>query len=592
MLRAARSKGVTGLMFVAIIVPARVRRIAFAPFAAQLERAAARRPGSRYAPQLAFVARWSVGPLDAARDLARRAGTSTASAPVARRQLAIMARVAGLRDVAAEIVASLPDDRSGEIEVLRGRIAIDEGRYTDALLQAELGLDQGVRGGREVAEIARGQLTAMQAGWTPDLGTIGSRLSANRGAATRGRIVHLVSVSLPYRQAGYTVRTEAVARCQRAAGLDPHVATRAGFPRNIGVRRAPAQLSLEGIPHHLIEADIDQDQRLDRALTNSARATVALLERLRPAALHPASNYQQAQIALALARPLGIPVVYEVRGFWEETWLSAPSRDETVAMDSERYRLTREAETSAMVAADAIVTLAETMREAIIARGCAPEKVVVVPNAVDTDRFRPVARDEALAASLGIGRHDPVIGYISTFSPYEGIAYLLEAGARLRTRNPGLRVLLVGDGMEEEAIVRTGKRLGLDDGTLIMPGRVPHDRIVDYYSLIDVFVVPRTADRVSGLVTPLKPYEAMAMGQALVVSDLPALREIVLPGQTGLTFKAEDAEDLATVIGGLLDDPTARTRLGGQAREWILANRTWPENGRRYRELFERLGAA
>jgi glycosyltransferase involved in cell wall biosynthesis len=579
-------------MFVAIMLPDHVRRIASAPFAAPLEEIAARRPRSRLAPQLAFVARWSAGPPEAASALALRAGLSAGSAPVARRQLAIMARVAGLRDVAAEIAASIPDDRSGEIEVLRGRIAIDEGRYTDALRHAGLGSDEGIRGGGEVAEMARAQLTAMAAGWTPDLGTIGSRMSASRGAATRGRIVHLVSVSLPYRQAGYTVRTEAVARCQRAAGLDPYVVTRAGFPRSIGVRHAPGHLTLDGIPHHLVEPDIDQDQRLDRALTSSARATVALLERLRPAALQPASNYQQAKIALALARPLGIPVVYEVRGFWEETWLSSPTREEAAAMESDRYRLMREAETSAMVAVDAVVTLAETMRDAIIARGCSPDKVVVVPNAVDTERFRPVPRDEALAASLGIGRKDPVIGYISTFSPYEGIPYLLEAAAKLRRRKRRLRILLVGDGLEEATIVRTGRRLGLDDGTLIMPGRVPHDEIVRYYSLIDIFVVPRTADRVSGLVTPLKPYEAMAMGRAVVVSDLPALREIVMPGETGLTFRPEDADDLASVLGELLDDPHLRARFGRQAREWVVANRTWPENGRRYRELFERLGVA
>jgi glycosyltransferase involved in cell wall biosynthesis len=115
--------------------------------------------------------------------------------------------------------------------------------------------------------------------------------------------------------------------------------------------------------------------------------------------------------------------------------------------------------------------------------------------------------------------------------------------------------------------------------------------VLRYYSLIDVFVVPRTADRVSQLVTPLKPFEAMALERAVVVSDLPALREIVDPGSTGMTFKAEDAADLATVIAGLLDDPALRTRLGRQARRWVLANRTWAANGRRYRELFERLGA-
>ena len=155
-----------------------------------------------------------------------------------------------------------------------------------------------------------------------------------------------------------------------------------------------------------------------------------------------------------------------------------------------------------------------------------------------------------------------------------------------------MRVLLVGDGKDKETLVETGHRLGLDDGTLIMTGRVPHDDVLRYYSLIDVFVVPRTASRVSQLVTPLKPYEAMAMERAVVVSDLPALREMVSPGETGLTFRAEDAAHLADVLGGLLDDPALRARLGRQGREWVLANRTWANNGRLYRELYERLDVA
>jgi glycosyltransferase involved in cell wall biosynthesis len=232
------------------------------------------------------------------------------------------------------------------------------------------------------------------------------------------------------------------------------------------------------------------------------------------------------------------------------------------------------------------------MRAEIIERGCAPDRVVIVPNAVDAERFRPLPRNDARAASLGIEPGDPVVGYITSLSAYEGIPHLLEAAARIRSEHRRLRVLLVGDGDEWDAIAETSRRLGLDDGTLVMPGRVPHDDILDYYGIIDIFVVPRTANRVSRLVTPLKPYEAMAMERAVVVSDLPALREIVVPGETGLTFRAEDADDLARVLGLLLADSTLRTRLGRQAREWIVAERTWTHNGRRYRELFQRLGVA
>ncbi len=169
-------------------------------------------------------------------------------------------------------------------------------------------------------------------------------------------------------------------------------------------------------------------------LAGVVRNAVALLEEFRPAVLQPASNHLQAQVALALGRHAGIPVVYEVRGFWEESWASHSFHDEAAAMETERYLLTRAAETSAMLAADAVVTLSETMRAEIIGRGCDPGKVVIVPNAVDVEQFQPAPRDDALGSSLGIAPGDAVVGYISSFNAYEGIPYLLEAVAMLRSQ--------------------------------------------------------------------------------------------------------------------------------------------------------------
>jgi glycosyltransferase involved in cell wall biosynthesis len=407
-----------------------------------------------------------------------------------------------------------------------------------------------------------------------------------------GRIAHIVFASLPYHESGYCIRSQAVAHCQQAAGLDPRFVTRAGFPRNQGVVGAPAEETIDGVPYYRIAPNYGSGGRQDLTILETVRQAVPLLERLRPAALQPASNHVQGQIALALGRPMGIPVVYEARGFWEETWASHPwhAFDEAIATD--HYRMTREIETHVMRESDAVVTLSETMKAAIVERGVAAERIVVVPNAVDVETFSPRPRDDALAARLGLEPGVPVVGYVSSLNAYEGIRYLLEAAARLRSRGRSLRVLIVGDGQDRPALETRARELGLDDGTLLMPGRVAHDEVLGYYSLIDVFVVPRTADRVSQLVTPLKPFEAMALERAVVVSDLPALREIVQPGETGLTFRAEDADDLATVVEGLLDDPSLRERLGRQAREWVLANRTWAANGRRYRDLFEALGAA
>ena len=169
-----------------------------------------------------------------------------------------------------------------------------------------------------------------------------------------------------------------------------------------------------------------------------------------------------------------------------------------------------------------MVTLSEAMKADVVGRGLDADRVVVVPNAVDVDLFAPRPRDTALAAELGIKDGEVVLGYVSTFAGYEGIRYLIEAGSILKRRGHRVRVLLVGDGDERPALEAEARRLHIDDGTVIFTGRVPHADIQAAYSVIDVFVVPRTADRVSQMVTPLKPYEAMAMERAVVVSGVDA----------------------------------------------------------------------
>ena len=238
------------------------------------------------------------------------------------------------------------------------------------------------------------------------------------------------------------------------------------------------------------------------------------------------------------------------------------------------------------------MTLSQTMRADILSRGgIDADRVTVVPNAVDIASFTPGLRDEALARSLGIEPDETVVGYISSFTAYEGIAYLIEAVALLRQRERRVRLLLVGDGEERANLEAVARQTGLlADGTVIFAGRVPHREIERYYRTIDVFVVPRTNDRVSQLVTPLKPYEAMAMEKALVVSAVGALLEIVEEGVTALTFTPEDPLSLADAMEPLVNDRTARATLGEAARAWVAANRTWEQNGRRYLELYQRLG--
>ena len=413
--------------------------------------------------------------------------------------------------------------------------------------------------------------------------------SSEGGGRTRPihrRVLHLVGKSLPHNESGYAVRTHYVTQAQRAVGLDPYVVTQLGFPWNVSVDDASLYDIADDTPYLRLKTRTDLPQRLDDRLSLNATALHEIVRQVQPSILHAASDYLNALLALAIGRQYGLPVVYEVRGFWEDTWLSG---QEPAAVTRETYVWRAERELECMLAADLVVTLSDAMKEELEKRGVPLEKIVVIPNAVDAQEFVPVQRNVALAGELGIEPREIVLGYISSFTGYEGIQFLIEAIAELIRRGHAVRGLLVGDGPDKSRLEAYAESLELHD-RVIFTGRVPHADILQYYGLIDVFVVPRTADRVSQLVTPLKPFEAMATGRAVVVSDMQALRELVGDGVRGLVFRPEDSVDLANIVEPLLSNRERRVALGRSAREWVSQYRTWASNGERYLAMYNSLG--
>jgi PEP-CTERM/exosortase A-associated glycosyltransferase len=539
-------------------------------------------PGNGHARGARAVALWRLGAREEARRwVAPRNGT--ADLEELRGALEFHLEV-GEADAAWKLLRSAP---RGEVESgLAARVAHGlrrSGELTRAWEAFEVALAAGGRGGsvRRWREVVVGEVQVLSGAWRPSL----PRIPHYR--AVPGRVLHLVGRSLPHVQTGYSVRTRYVTRCQKAAGLDPQVVTQLGFPWSEEVEEAPHWEEVDGIPHHRIPGPPSLPPRLDERMDRNVEALLELVRRVRPAALHAASDYRNALLALEVGRACGIPVVYEVRGFWEETWSSKQEGDD--AEGTVAYQWRRDREIECMRRADRVVTLAEVMREEMAGRGVLPAKVTVVPNAVDPQAFRPVQRDPELAQRLGLGDAEVVVGYVSSFVAYEGIQYLIDAVAELASRGLPVRGLLVGDGEERSALEARARELGVE-GRVLFTGRVPHEEVASYYGLIDAFVVPRTGDRVCHLVTPLKPYEAMAMERAVVVSGVRALREMVIPGETGLVFRPEDPRDLADVLEPLVRSPQRRKELGRAARTWVQAHRTWDQNGERYAALYRELG--
>ena len=393
--------------------------------------------------------------------------------------------------------------------------------------------------------------------------------------------------ALPEIQSGYTLRSRSVALGLQGAGLRIQAVTAAGFPQGSRRLDRPERRPLGNLDVWRI-GGTGTDLSPDELGTATATGLARVIDESGSGVLISTTPYLTAATALAVARSRKRKMIYEVRGFLEETWVS---RAGVGADTSELYQRWRDAETRTMRNADAVVTLSDGMRDEIVARGIPGDRVFVVPNGVDVSSFTPQAPDSALRAQLGIPAGVPVLGYIGSLVQYEGIPDLVRAAALLRDQGVDFRLLIVGSGADAGRISSAIQEADLG-GLVMMPGRVPHAEVRRYHSLIDLFVVPRTADRVCQLVTPLKPYEAMAMGRCVVASDVAAIRQVVREGETGRLATPENPADLARVLRELIEAPEVRVKLGQTAQEWVRRERSWEAIGAIYADVVHRVTSA
>jgi PEP-CTERM/exosortase A-associated glycosyltransferase len=402
------------------------------------------------------------------------------------------------------------------------------------------------------------------------------------------RVLHVLDHSIPL-HSGYTFRTRAILREQRRLGWETfHVTS----PKH----SAPSgpEEDVDGLhfyrtlwkPQGLTELPLLGEIALMRATT---RRLAEIASQVRPHLIHAHSPVLNAIPALRVGHRLGVPVVYEVRAFWEDAAVDhGTSREGGL-----RYRATRALETYALKHADHVTTICEGLKQDIVARGVPEARVTVIPNAVDISAFRfgtPV--DETLKRDLGLAGHT-VIGFIGSFYAYEGLDLLVQALPRVLQAHPDVRLLLVGGGPQQAALRDAVRAAGLEE-KVVFTGRVPHAEVQRYYSLVDVFAYPRHSMRLTEIVTPLKPLEAMAQGQLLVASDVGGHRELIRDGQTGLLFKAGSSQALAEAILRMLDERARWPQMRAQGRRFVEEERNWARSVARYAPVFERLagGAA
>lgn len=394
------------------------------------------------------------------------------------------------------------------------------------------------------------------------------------------RVLHILDHSLPL-HSGYTFRTRAILKAQQAEGLEIRAIT--------GLRHAaegPEVETIEGLAFHRTPGAASGPTGLRewREVNALARAIVRLAHDWRPDVLHAHSPALCGLAGLKAARALGLPLVYEIRAFWED----AAVGNGTTHEGSLKYRITRALENRVVGGADAVMTICNGLRDDLIARGVSPGKIGIMPNGVDLALFgKPPPRDEALARDLGIGK-GPVIGFVGSFYDYEGLDDLIAAMPDLIREQPDARLLLVGGGPMEQAL-RAQTEASPVSGAIHFAGRVPHQEVERYYSLCTVMAYPRKRSRLTDLVTPLKPLEAMAQERIVAASDVGGHRELIADGVTGALFAADDPPACARALAGLLARVGEWPQMRDAARARVAEHHDWARNVSRYRDVYQAL---
>ena len=400
--------------------------------------------------------------------------------------------------------------------------------------------------------------------------------SANASyAPVTKRVLYVASSSRPYHSTGYSSRTHGVAKAIRGHGWDVLCVTRPGYPADrsdsmAGVEHRYDAFEYEGVRYQALEGPHRRKRPLDEYLLESADIIASKAANIRAAIIHAASNYEAGLPALMAARRLGIPFLYEVRGLWEYTAASRlPGWENT-----ERFALDKMLESSVVRHADRVITLTGALAEELQHRGASADRILLAENAIEPEQFVPRQRNIDLANHLGIERGDFVIGYAGSIVSYEGLDDLLAAFVELRKTHPQCRLLIVGAGNALPALRQQAEMAGVAD-RVVFTDRVPPADVPEYLSLVDVIALPRKPFTVCELVSPLKPFEAMAMEIPLVVSDVAALREISHDQRTALVHEAGNPLDLAACLARLIEEPGLAVRLTAAARELVRARHTW-----------------
>ena len=409
-------------------------------------------------------------------------------------------------------------------------------------------------------------------------------------ASASRNIMYHINQSLPHHSSGYAIRTQALLKSLKKKNWHIKAYARIGYPNDrydyIGTRIVESHSNVEGIEYYftpsrkksIAKLNIEQYQK------ENVKLLIKQAKKFKPTIMHCASNYSCGLAGTAAAKLIGIPSIYEIRGLWHVTRTAKqPEYDR-----SDHFKMIENLEIQAAKNADHVFAITSGVKDVLLKNEINEEKITLLPNAVDTTRFKPSERNQEIEKKLKL-EGKITIGYIGSFTDYEGLDYLLKASVNLKEKyNQKFKVLLIGDGAVFDDLKRLCMELKLED-TVHFTGRIDHRDILDYYSVIDIAAYPRKGTKVCEIVSPLKPLEAMAMGKTIIASNVKALSEMIKDNETGLIHEKDNVDDLTKLLEVAINDKELNIKLGKNGLKWVTINRTWNEISKKVEDVYEKL---
>lgn len=301
--------------------------------------------------------------------------------------------------------------------------------------------------------------------------------------------------------------------------------------------------------------------------------------------IHGYSPYYFSKFSLLIKKVEGIPFIYEKRGFSELTNLVEGQYSKA----SPIYKWDFYNEQKLLRNADKVVTLSNQMKNELIKMGINQNKIEIIYNCVNLNQFKPKEPDQNILNTYNL-QNKRIIGYVGNIRKLEGIDYLIKTFSKISNKFKNLFLLLVGNitnelKLELQLLIH---KLEIKDRVLFI-SVVPYNKIINFYTIFEIIIIPRINTKVCNLVIPQKPIEIMAMEKLLLVSDVKGLTEIVKPGISGDIFKSESVEDLADKISFYLENPESRKEIEVKSRNYISENFTCNIQYKKYIDIYESL---